>query len=418
MATALTAKTLENLKVSSARQEIPDGLIRGLFFVLQPTGKASWAVRYRHQRQTRKLTLGTYPAIDLKAARELASRALVNVASGADPAAEKQVAKSAERVPNDHDIIERVVERFVERYAKTNAPRSWPETQRILEKEVIARWRGRRLSEIRRADVHELLDAIVDRGSPVMANRVLAALRRMCGWAVERDLIPTSPCVGVTAPSAERSRDRVLSDAELKRVWEACNMIGWPFGPLIRLLILLGQRRDEIGGMRWSEIDLERKAWTLPRGRVKNGVEHVVPLPPLALAILGDMPRIVPPKGYPDFVFTSGGGAAVSGFSKAKQRLDEFMAIEGGEGALPHWTMHDLRRTFASGCARLGVNLPVIEKILNHVSGSFGGIVGVYQRHSFADEKRAALDQWGQHVNDVVTTSMVPNGVATSAVPA
>ncbi len=202
----------------------------------------------------------------------------------------------------------------------------------------------------------------------------------------------------------------MLSDAELNRVWAACDMIGWPFGPLVRLLILLGQRRDEIGGMRWSEIDLERKAWTLPRGRVKNGVEHVVPLPLLALAILGDMPRIVPPMGYPDFVFTTGGGAAVSGYSKAKQRLDEFMANDGGD-ALPHWTMHDLRRTFASGCARLGVNLPVIEKMLNHVSGSFGGIVGVYQRHSFADEKRIALEHWAVHVKSVTKSEGFLTGV-------
>ena len=158
--------------------------------------------------------------------------------------------------------------------------------------------------------------------------------------------------------------------------------------------------------MRWSEIDVERKTWNLPRERVKNKVEHVVPLPPQALALLEALPRIEPPKGYPDFVFTTGGGSAVSGFSKAKERLDIFIAAKGAE-TLPHWTMHDLRRTFASGCARLGVNLPVIEKILNHVSGSFGGIVGVYNRHSFNEEKRAALGLWADHVEYVVEKGSV-----------
>ena len=390
MAKALTAKTLASLRPTDARQEVPDGLIRGLFFVLQPTGKASWAVRYRHQRQTRKLTLGTYPAIDLKAARELASRALVNVAGGADPAAEKQTAKVAAR---DRDLVEDVVTRFIDRYAKVNAPRSWGEVQRCLERDVVATWKGRVLADITRKDVHALLDGVADRGSPVMANRMLAYLRKLCTWAVERDIIPSSPCQGVSPPSIERSRDRVLSDDELRRVWLACDAIGWPFSPLFRLLILTGARRDEVGSIRWSELDLKAKTWTLPKERAKNGVEHVVPLSAPALAMIEALPRIEGKAGY---VFTTSGETAVSGFSRAKNRVDAAMAAEGS--ALPPWTLHDLRRSFASGCAALGINLPVIEKLLNHVSGSFGGVAGVYQRHSFAEEKRAAMDIWGRHM--------------------
>ena len=380
---------------------MPDGLIRGLYFVLQPSGKASWAIRYRLQRQTRKLTIGTYPAIDLKAARDLASQALVKVASGADPAAEKQATNKAVCVPTDRDLVERVVEQFVERYAKAKATRSWQEIKRVLEREVVGRWRGARLSEKKRPDVHEMLDEIVDRGSPVMANRVLAYGRRMGNWAVERGLIDQSPFEGVKAPYTEKSRDRILSDQELKIVWQACDRVGWPFGPLTRLLILTGQRRDEVGGMRWSEIDLSAKTWTLPKERVKNGVEHIVPLSPQVVAILESLPRIAAPKGYPDFIFTSGGCTPVSGYSKAKARLDFFTAAD--RAALPHWRMHDLRRTFASGCAKRGVSLPVIEKMLNHVSGSFGGIVGVYQRHSFFDEKVDAINSWGRYVEEVVS---------------
>lgn len=408
MAKALTVRAIKTMKPCAVRREIPDGYIAGLFFILQPSGKASWAVRYRVARQTRKLTLGGYPGIDLKSARELARTALVKVAGGEDPAAEKKVARSAARLPADRDLVENVVDSFIERYAKSNTRESsWRETKRILEKEVAATWKGRHLCGIKRADVHELLDSIVDRGASIMANRVLAALRRMCAWAVERDVIAESPCEGVKAPSAERSRDRVLSDDELRSVWKACDMSGWPFGPLVQLLILTGQRRDEVAAMRWSELDLDAKVWTLPKSRVKNGIEHSVPLSAATVAILKGLPRV---KGSDGFVFTTTGTTAVSGFARAKERLDTLTIAD-----MPHWTLHDLRRTFASGCARIGINLPVIEKILNHVSGSFRGIVGVYQRHEFADEKRSALEAWGRFVTELVSGGPAKNIVRIKA---
>ena len=391
MATALTVKALEALKPSEARREIPDGLVPGLYFIIQPSGARSWAVRYRAGGKTRKHTLGTFPAVDLRAAREKARAALVDVAKGDDPGATKQAAKA--EASADRDFVERVAEQFVERYAKAKQ-RSWEETKRILDREVVKPWRGRRLSAISRADVHELLDAVVDRGTPVMANRVLAALRKMCGWAVERGLIVASPCDKVKAPSAENSRDRVLSDAELRLLWTATVKVGWPFGPLVRLLLLTAQRRDEVGRMRWSEVDLGAATWTLPRERVKNNQAHAVPLSEPTLAILRDLPRI---DSGEDFVFTVSGRTPVSGFGKAKLRIDAAIAAANG-APLPRWVLHDLRRTAATGMARQAVALPVIERVLNHVSGSFGGIVGVYQRHGFEDEKRAALNAWGAFV--------------------
>ena len=197
--------------------------------------------------------------------------------------------------------------------------------------------------------------------------------------------------------SAERSRDRILSDFELALVWQACERIGYPFGPLFKLLIITGQRREEVGGLRWSEIDFGRQIWTLPKERTKNGREHVVALSPAACDLLARLPRIADAHRSSTFVFTTNGATAVSGFSKAKRVIDLSITKQAGV-ALPPWTLHDLRRTFASGCARLGINLPVIEKILNHVSGSFRGIVGVYQRHSFEHERREALVRWSQHV--------------------
>jgi integrase len=237
--------------------------------------------------------------------------------------------------------------------------------------------------------VHELLDGIVDR-APIVANKSFAALRRMCAWAVERGIVDSSPCAGIRAPAPERSRDRVLSDDELRAAWKASEVLGWPFGPMVQLLILTGQRRDEIAEMRWGEIDLAAEIWILPRERSKNDQAHIVPLSETAVAILSSLTRIT---GKDGFVFTTNGATAVSGFSRAKRRLDALLP----EGT-PPWVIHDLRRTAASGMARLGINLPVIEKVLNHVSGSFGGIVGVYQRHGFEAEKRHALDSWARHV--------------------
>jgi integrase len=184
----------------------------------------------------------------------------------------------------------------------------------------------------------------------------------------------------------------VLTDDELKALWKAAGELGWPFGDIVRLLILTGQRRDEVGEMGWPELALEQRLWTLPRGRVKNDNGHEVPLSAPAIEVIEKLPRV---KGCP-FVFSTTGETPVSGWGKGKDRLDEAAGFDD-------WRLHDLRRTVASGMARLGIALPVIEKVLNHSSGSFRGIVGVYQRHSFADEKRAALEAWGRFVEQLVS---------------
>jgi integrase len=254
-------------------------------------------------------------------------------------------------------------------------------------------WKGRSLPEIGKADIHLVLDKIVARGAPVGANRAFAQLRKMCRWAVSRGIIERSPCDGIDPPSAEKSRDLVLDSDELRLVWLAAGDIGFPFGPIVKLLILTGQRRSEVGGMEWSELDLDRAAWTIPASRSKNKRQHVLPLSPQAVEIIKHLPRFSGSK----FVF-SPGKTAPSGFSRAKTRLDRHIEKMNG-GPISPWILHDIRRSVASGLAALGINLPVIEKLLNHVSGSFAGIVGVYQRHNFADEMRAAIDRWGRHID-------------------
>jgi integrase len=413
MTKALTATRVESEQAGTARREIPDGLLPGLYLVVQPSGAKSYAVRYRHGGKSRKLTIGAHPALDLATARRVGAKALRSAAEGLDPAGEKQALKdqanraATELARGKRDLFENVAREFIERHAKkNNREATWRETARILgfrvdkdhelieaEGDVLPVWRGRRIQDITKRDVIALLDAVADRGSPIMANRVLAAVRKLFNWCLARDVIASSPCVLVEPPAPERSRERILSDAELSRVWKAADAEEAPFGPLVKLLILTGQRLSEVAGMRWEEVDVEAKLWTLPAQRVKNGKEHEVPLSRQAVQILGIMPRIRKSEGY---VFTTVRDAPVTAFSRAKSKLDAAIA-EGGE-PLDHWTFHDLRRTMASGMARLGIQLPVIEKILNHTSGTFRGVVGVYQRHSFADEKRTALNAWSDHV--------------------
>jgi integrase len=386
----LTIRSVEAMKPRPVRQEIPDSFLPGLYLIQQPSGAKGWAVRYRHQGVPRKLTLGSYPALGLKDARELGAKALRAVAEGRDPGREKILARAAKA-----DSVDRIVEDFLERHVRrSNRPRTAQETERLLRQHVLPRWRGRMVHEITRRDVLDILDRVVDGGAPIAANRVFAAIRKFFNWCAARDIIAASPCAGVKPPTAERARDRVLSDEELRLVWRAADKLGGTFSPLVKMLALTGQRRDEVARMRWEELDLDARLWTLPPARTKNNQPHEVPLSKAALAVLQNAPRIA---SSPFVLTTNGGASPASGYSKNKRRLDALLPAD-----MPPWRLHDLRRSCASGLARLGINLPVIEKVLNHSSGSFAGIVGVYQKHSFADEKRAALEAWGSFVTAVV----------------
>lgn len=210
----------------------------------------------------------------------------------------------------------------------------------------------------------------------------------MFGWCVERGLIEHNPIANLKSPPVSRARDRVLTDNELIRTWEAADLSWFPFGPITRLLILTGQRRNEVAGMALDEIDGD--VWTIPGNRTKNGKEHQVDLHPLVIEILDDLLLMN------DLLFTTTGQTPPSGFSKAKARLD------GALPDLPHWRFHDLRRTCASGMARLGILPNVIERVLNHQSGSNAGLVSVYQRHQYRDERREAIMKWGDHVSKLI----------------
>jgi integrase len=395
----LTTKFIENVKPADVRREIPDSGCRGLYFVVQPTGRTAWAVRYRFEGTTRKLTLDA--GLRLAAARKAASDALHELERGNDPAAlkfEAQAAAETAAANRKRDTVEHLAGLFIEQHAKRKTRKnSWRQTEHVFDNIVLPAWRGRIVHDIARRDIRELVENVaVDR--PIMANRALGHLSKFFNWLLERDIIAASPCAGIKPPAKENARDRVLSDAEIRALWHACDGIGGAAGPAVKLMLLTGQRCGEVVGMKRSEISGD--VWTLPPERTKNKQRHEVPLSAQALAIIDAIPAI-----DEDFVFTSSETRRLGNMSRAKAALDAQMKPK------TPWVLHDLRRTAASGMAALGIRLPVIEKCLNHKSGSFRGIVGVYQRHEYAAEKRDALQRWANHVEGLVSGKPVEDKV-------
>lgn len=391
----LTAATVDKMKPTDRRQEIPDSLCTGLYLTVQPTGKKGWQVRYRHAGVHRRMSLGAYPVLSLADARQRARDALAAASEGRDPAGEVRASKAA--MPADErDQFRSVVELFLKRHANRN--RRADDVAAMFRREVLTAWDGRKIGDISKRDVIEVLDGIVDRGSPVTANRLRAHLNTLFNWAKGRDIVEINPLDGIKPPAPEKPRDRVLTDDEIRLFWRACGRLGQPFGPLFQLLLLTGQRRGEVGEM--TEREIRGDEWTIPAARTKNGDEHSLTLPRAARGILGSMEGIQSRAGY---LFTTTGDSPVSGFTRAKGRLDKLMVEISSEGqlepiAIDAFTLHDLRRTAATGMAGLGFPPHVVEAVLNHRSGTRRGVAGVYNRFDYAAEKRDALEAWGRYV--------------------
>ncbi|MGO7806360.1 tyrosine-type recombinase/integrase [Rhizobium ruizarguesonis] len=410
MAKPLTVKSVEAMKPGSARREVADGGLPGLYLVVQPSGSMAWAIRYRFGGRPRKMTVGNYPLFGLAKARELAGAALRSVAEGKDPGAVK-LSEAAAR-SNPSNLVVAQLDQFLTKYVKQrNRESTARETERFVNLYLRKRWQHKLLADITRREIIDLLDEIAE-SHPISANRVHAILRRFFNWCIERDIIAVSPVANVTAPGEVVSRDRTLSRDEIRLVWLASEKIGWPFGPMVKLLLLTGQRRDEVASAQWSEFDLgtDMPAWTIPKARAKNGKAHVVPLAPAVVEILESLPRV---KGDVDFVLTTTGKTGISGFSRSKALLDAAMMEIAKEEAeareekdfepqIVPWRLHDLRRTCASGMAELGQPVHVVEAVLNHKSGSIKGVAAVYNRYEYADEKRRALTAWAGHVQGLI----------------
>ena len=409
----LTDAAIRNQPVPQKRMEIPDGKIAGLYLVIQPaTGAKSWALRYRANGQPKKLTLGAYPGLGIANARTRAQEAIGKIAGGNDPAAAKKAAREVTKAAREaKDTIAVLAEEFVRR-AQTKkrgaalAPSWIRERKRLLDKEVIPVIGKKRSGEVTKEDINRILNGLVDRGSATQANRLRAVLHRFFRWAVAQSKTAHNPVEGTEPPGPETARDRVLSDEEMRAAWRAFGVEGWPFGDIAKLLLLTAARREEIGGAQWSDIDLAARTWMVPTSRSKNDDPHVIPLSDAAVKIIESLKRVEPKrddKGIPRpaYVFTTTGKSSVSGWGRAKNRIDLAMA-QALEKVPLEWVIHDLRRTADTGMARLGIAPHVVEAVLNHRTGTIKGVGRVYNRYSYEQEKRSALDAWARHVETVV----------------
>jgi integrase len=382
----LTGKGLAGHKPPAGKSDyiIFDDDIAG-FGLRYRDGRQSWVFQYAigtgADRITRRIKIGDYPALSPGKAREEAEDLHAKVHLHGDPAIERR--KNRVEAGN---TFGKLVEQYLAFKKRELRPRSFVEVRRHLETNA------RQLHELSLASIDQSaiarrLNAIADNGA-VTANRTRASLSAMFVWAMGEGLAASNP-VANTNRREERPRDRVLSETELRTIWHALEEDD--FGTIVKLLILTGQRKGEIAGLRWSEIADDKIE--LPGERTKNGKAHEIPISETARALVEAIGR----SHGRDMVFGRGDGP-FAGWSAAKDALDK------RTGPLKPWTLHDIRRTVATGMADIGIQPHIIEAVLNHVSGHKGGVAGIYNRSSYAAEKVAALVRWDEHVRSIVLT--------------
>jgi integrase len=376
----LTQLAVDKVKPPTTRRiEYFDTQLPGFALRVTPQGHKSWTCFARMSGRLRRFTFrfALYPRVD--DARERARELLRMIDRGEDPRAIKVAAMT----------VEQLIQRFIAEYSRPKN-KSWELVEATLRRHLLPRWSKCAVDDIKRADVRQVLEAVA-KVSPIGSNRLLSMLRRMFGWSVEHDLIEVSPVVGVRPLTAEVSRDRVLSDAELVTVWRAAEQCGIG-GSFIKMLMLTAQRRDEVVNMRWA--DIEAGVWTLRAEATKGGRSHQVPLSAGALDILDAMPH----RGA--YVFSARGHRPLSNYSKLKKQLEAQFDQDIGD-----WRFHDLRRSAATGLASLGVDVQTIGRVLGH--SERGVTAQVYVRHSYLESKRQALHLWSQHIHTTLSPVVV-----------
>jgi integrase len=402
---------LTDAKVRALRPDPAGEFVQGDLAVpgfgvrVRPSGTPAYVLAKRMPGDTKptRITIGRITDISLTDARDRAREAARAVRQGVDVNAEKRreaVARKAERkrvreVEAEIGYQPGTFGETAERYIRQECAslRRGAEIAAIIRRHLLPAWGDRQLEELRRRDLTAVLDPIVAAGRMQAAHKLREVAIRVINWAIDRgdldvNFLATASRGRRRAGILRRTRrDRVLTNDEIRALWEACDVAGEPFGALIRLALLLGQRREEIAAMEWAELDLERGLWVIPAARYKTKIEHAVPLPALAVELIRRLPRICD-----RFVFSTSPGTHFSGFSKSKSRLDDLSGITT-------WRIHDLRRTVRTGLAGLRVDPDVAERVIGHV---IGGVRGVYDRHAYIDEKRDALERWAVHLAGIV----------------
>jgi len=400
----LDAKSVGALKLDGKKDAIAfDDNMPGFGYRLRQGGGGkvlrSWVVQYRRGGATRRLLLGSAAVLGAEAARAAAKKALAKVALGEDPQAER-----IDRRGKDKLSLRSVVDEYATKERDVR-PRTFRELKRYLTGGFFKPLHAIPVDTVTRRDVAARLVAITREHGSIVAARARAALSTFFVWAMQMGMVENNPIIGTIQPKDGKPRERTLSDDELAAIWRACP--NNDYGRIVRLLILLGARRAEVGGMRWSEVSFERGTWTLPSGRSKNGRTHTLPLMPMALDIIKDVPGLV----SRDQLFGARSNHGFTGWDDQKEALDKRSGVIG-------WTLHDIRRSVATKLADIGVQPHIIEQILNHQSGHKAGPAGIYNRSSYEREVRAALALWEDHVRTIVEggeRKVIPYAPATAS---
>ena len=384
----LTDRLVKSLKTKASMEEFWDLSFPGSFGIrVMNSGRKTFVFMYRNGSRRPKMKLGTYPAISLAEARQKAFELLGAVQRGEDPASDRKQKHNA-------GTFEELAELYLERHARPHKkPSSVREDTRILNTYLLPAWGRRKFESITRSDVIRLLDEIkFKRDAPIMANRVKALASTIFNFASRKALVPeifANPCANVEQPTKETSRDRVLSDDEIRGLWEDLGNRAEPTASIYRLVLLTGQRPGEVKAMQWRDMDGEN-IWTIPATETKNKREHKVPLSSHALVIIE---KLRPITGETDFVFASPGGGHIRWLQKMSQRIQKNTEF--------HFWPHDLRRTCATNLSMLGVDDVTIAKILNH-SWPQRHMTAVYNRWDRLPEMKRALERWGQQVERTI----------------
>ena len=374
--------------------------LTGFGAVCTKTGSCSYFIEYRlggRGTQSKRLTIGKHGVLTPDEARKVAKAELGKVARGTDVAQAKK---------DQRDKLTGVTFKYtVERYlaVQKKDTRYWRMARARLQSADVKAIEDRPIALITRAQIVAVIDKVQER-SNASARLLFGDMRPIFAWALNRAAIESNPMGGMRGPTPSQPRDRFLSDEEIKAFWQAASEQSWPFKNVFKLLLLTGQRRGEVAGMRWRELDFHNATWTIAKERCKNGKAHTIDLSPKALRILdpfGDAVAFRPAVSTQDFVFSTTGTTPVNGFCGVKERLDKRMHKLLGEKFQP-WRTHDLRRTAASGMAALGIQPHVIVRVLNHLSGVQGGLTGVYQRYEYREERKQAILNWNEHVAQIV----------------
>ncbi|WP_246139545.1 tyrosine-type recombinase/integrase [Phaeobacter marinintestinus] len=383
----LTTKSLDAMPpATTKRYEVRDQKVNGLHVRVSTTGAKVFYTMVRPNGSRKRIKIGPYPVVSLADARRRAMEIARDVELG-------EFDKAPEASEASTSTLGETIPKFIELHAKPNT-KDWKRTESVLRK--FDGLKDRPIDQIKRQDVSKVLDGIIANGTPTRANRALSAIKKLMNWCVMRGDIETSPVALLRPPTREIPRDRVLSDDEIRTIWHQSDVEGYPFGPFLKLLMMTGQRRAEVSDMRWSELILDEGVWELPASRVKNARLHIVPLPPQAVDILRSLHRFFDS----DFVFTTTGRSAISGFGRLKERIEATLPEN-----TPDWRFHDFRRTASTGMAKIGVAPHVIDAVTNHKSGVVSGVGATYNRYTYLNEKRDALEQWANHVEKITASS-------------